>query len=85
MSFAPVGYAPPVEQWREQATKLARKAHGRLLQTPSILRYLESRALPLSAVQSYDLGYIEAEGKQTDCIFRVRAAFGLPEKKLRAR
>ena len=30
---------------------------------------------------AYRLGYIEAEGKQTDCIFRARAAFGLPEKK----
>ncbi len=79
--FAPASYAPPAEQWRAQATKLATDAHVRLLETPAMLRYLAARALPEAAVRAYRLGYIEAEGKQTDCIFRSRAAFGLGEKK----
>ncbi len=80
-AFAPASYAPPMEQWRIQATKLATEAHARLLETPAMLHYLAARALPEAAVRAYRLGYIEAEGKQTDCIFRARAAFGLPEKK----
>lgn len=78
--FVPVQYAPPVETWRNQATKLATNAYERLLQSPSILRYLAARGLPEAAVHAYRLGYIEAEGTRTDCIYRARAAFGLPEK-----
>ncbi len=80
-AFSPTSYAPPLEQWRLQATKLATEAHARLLESPAMLRYLSGRGLPEAAVRAYRLGYIEAEGKQTDCIFRARAAFGLPEKK----
>ncbi len=80
-AFAPTSHAPPMEQWRIQATKLTTEAHARLLETPAMLRYLAARALPEAAVCAYRLGYIEAEGKQADCIFRARAAFGLPEKK----
>lgn len=79
-AFAPCSYQPPADAWRVQATKLATEAHERLLQIPSILHYLEQRGLPESAVRAYRLGYIEAESKQQDCIFRSRAAFGLPEK-----
>lgn len=70
-AFAPASYAPPMEQWRIQATKLATEAHARLLETPAMLRYLAARALPEAAVRAYRLGYIEAEGRQTDCIFRA--------------
>lgn len=78
--FVPVCFAPPAPEWRAQATQLALEANGRLLATPAILRYLERRGLPDAAVRAYRLGYIEAEGKATDCIFRARSAFGLPEK-----
>ncbi len=79
--FAPTLYDPPVAVWREHATKLALEAHERLLQTPPMLRYLARRGLPVEAVRAYHLGYIEAEGRQRDCIYRARAAFGLPEKR----
>lgn len=79
--FTPVRYEPPVAVWREHATKLALEAHERLLQTPPMLRYLARRGLPEGAVRAYRLGYIEAEGRQRDCIYRARAAFGLPEKR----
>ena len=80
-SFTPARYEPPVAVWREHATKLALEAHERLLQTPPMLRYLARRGLPEGAVRAYRLGYIEAEGRQRDCIYRARAAFGLPEKR----
>lgn len=80
-AFTPVQYEPPVAVWREHATKLALEAHERLLQTPAMLRYLAARGLPETAVRACRLGYIAAEGKQKDCIYRARAAFGLPEKR----
>lgn len=80
-AFTPARYEPPSAVWREHATKLALEAHERLLQTPSMLRYLARRGLPVEAVRAYHLGYIEAEGRQRDCIFRARASFGLPEKR----
>ncbi|WP_165070969.1 primase-helicase zinc-binding domain-containing protein [Desulfovibrio sp. ZJ200] len=78
--FTPGRYEPPAAMWREHATKLALEAYERLLQTPPMLRYLARRGLPVTAVRAYRLGYIEAEGHQRDCIYRARAAFGLPEK-----
>lgn len=80
-AFTPAVYEAPVAVWREHATKLALEAHERLLQTPSMLGYLARRGLPEEAVRAYRLGYIEAEGRQRDCIYRARAAFGLPEKR----
>lgn len=75
--FAPRAYAAPTAQWTEQATKLATKAHARLLETPNVLGWLARRGLPLEAVQAYGLGYIEGEGGDGTCIFRSRESFGL--------
>ena len=83
--FVPSAFDAPSAIWRAQATKLAFEAHARLLQSPSILGWLERRGLPKAAVDRYRLGYIEAEGRQTDCIFRSRAAFGLPDKVVQGR
>lgn len=79
-TFTPTSYAPPVEQWSSQATKMALEAHSTLLNEPNILRYLARRGLPLAAVTAYRLGYIEGEDRSGTCIFRQRSAFGLPLK-----
>lgn len=79
--FEPAVFGAPDALWVDQATKLAREAHERLLATPNVLTWLARRGLPLEAVRRYQLGYIEGESaKHPDCIFRSRKAFGLPEK-----
>lgn len=78
--FRPSAYAAPVDAWIQHATKLATEAHARLLETPNVLRWLDGRGIPEDAVRAYRLGYIEAEGKCPDGIFRAREAFGLPPK-----
>lgn len=80
LTFKPTAYTPPAEQWSAQATKMALEANTTLLNTPSILRYLARRGLPLAAVEQYRLGYIEGEDRTGTCIFRQRSAFGLPLK-----
>lgn len=78
--FRPTAYAAPADAWIQHATKLATEAHARLLETPNVLRWLDGRGIPEDAVRAYRLGYIEAEGKCPDGIFRAREAFGLPPK-----
>lgn len=80
-TFTPLSYAPPVETWREHATKLATEAHAALLRETSALRWLADRGLPLAAVEAYRLGWLAGEDTQTRTkIFRQRAAFGLAPK-----
>lgn len=76
--FTPRAYAAPADQWVAQATKLATKAHARLMETPNVLAWLARRGLPVEAMLAYGLGYIEGEGGDGTCIFRSRESFGLP-------
>lgn len=80
-SFSPTVYAAPAKAWREHATKMATEAHAALLREPSAMRWLADRGLPLAAVETYRLGWLAGEDKQTGTkLFRARAAFGLPPK-----
>lgn len=47
---------------------------------PLALDWLARRGLPRNAALRYGLGWIRAENTRRDCIFRNRAAFGLPPK-----
>jgi len=79
-AFAPSRYAPPSALWREHVTKLALDAHERLLQTPLIAVSGQARSVRRCRAGAYRLGYIEAEGRRPDCIYRSRSAFDLPKK-----
>jgi hypothetical protein len=78
--FVPREYKEPCDTWVAYATKLASEAHTALQKSSSILHWLAQRGLPDAAVRAYKLGYLEAEGKNTDCLYRARSAFALPEK-----
>ena len=78
--FVPRSYAEPPDIWKVQATKLASEAHAALLQNRGIRTCLAGRGLPEEAVRAYRLGYLAEEGKNADCLYRARSAFGLPDK-----
>ena len=79
-AFTPRQYQEPPDIWKAQATKLAGEAHENLLRTPSVMAWLARRGLPEEAVRAYRLGYLAEEGKNADCLYRARSAFGLPDK-----
>lgn len=79
-AFVPKEYAPPPEKWQEAATRLIFDAYYEIYAHENIMRYLERRGLPQSAIDSYGLGYLEGVGKNPESIFRARSAYGLPDK-----
>lgn len=79
-AFVPQTYPSPSSDWMEHATKLAVAAHAAIHDQPSVLAWLATRGLPLEAVTRYRLGWLAGEDKTGKCLYRARAAFGLPAK-----
>lgn len=79
-SFCPQTYAPPADQWRLAATRLAYDAYSNIYKFPAIMNWLARRGLAQPAVDRYALGYIEGEARHPEYLFRQRASYGLPEK-----
>ena len=79
-AFIPRQYQEPPDIWKAQAAKLVGEAHENLLRAPSVLSWLARRGLPEDAARAYRLGYLAGEGKNEDCLYRARSAFGLPDK-----
>ncbi|GAB7079562.1 primase-helicase zinc-binding domain-containing protein [Megalodesulfovibrio paquesii] len=79
-AWEPRHWEMPSAKWRAQATKMATEAHGRILESAAALHFLAGRGLPRAAVEQYRLGLFEGEDKSGTCLYRPRAAFGLPDK-----
>lgn len=79
-AFIPKEYSQPVAAWKEHATKLALDAAAAIQDQPAVLDWLAARGLPLEAVLRYRLGWLAGQDKTGTCLYRQRAAFGLPPK-----
>lgn len=79
-TFTPQTYAQPCSAWMEHATKLATEAAAVIQDQPAVLTWLAARGLSLDAVRAYRLGWMAGEDKTGTCLYRQRAAFGLPPK-----
>ncbi len=64
----------PPQEWMIKATAFVEHAHKSLLHNEQFLTYLESRGLPLAAVERYKLGWIHTN------LFLPRMSWGLEEQ-----
>lgn len=78
--FVPRHYDDPVETWQTRAARLVDESHAALLENSRVLGWLAGRGLDLDAVKRFRLGWFAGENGK-DCMFRPRAAWGLPEIK----
>lgn len=83
-TFTPKAHEAPQEVWQDKAAELLAYAHKQLLENPAELARLAARGLPREAVERFRLGWLPGErnkntGQITDCYYRARAAWGLPE------
>ena len=73
----------PAAAWVQKGTEFVEWSHEQLLASPEQLRYLESRGLPLSAVQKYRLGFNPGAVSKGEPgpLFKNREAWGLEKKR----
>jgi len=77
-AFVPKHHDDPVETWQIRAARLVEESHAALLANDKVLGWLAGRGLDLDAVKRFRLGWFAGENGK-DCMFRPRAAWGLPE------
>lgn len=84
-SFTPVNHPEASLLWQKKAAELVASARASLLASPLELEKLAHRGLDRDAVDFFHLGFLPGEkrknGERTDCYYRDRAAWGLPEQK----